>query len=135
TDPSKAAQQLLGTTDSITQGTSLDATNVMGSVAYSATLGTMLEERYKKDDDKEMYHYLKNNGGADQVAMNTVKKINAYVGSEDGNKQLIGIFGSAFEKNGEKVEFNTEKFKELAAGAANGSLSYDDLKAQADAAM
>jgi hypothetical protein len=128
TDPSKAAEKLMGTSDAITQGTSLDAKNVMGTLTYSATLGTMLEEKYKKSDDQDMYHYLKNNGGADQVSMNTERSVRGYLDGQEGRNNLIGLFGGAIEQKGKKFEFNMEKFNELTEGVENGSLTLDSLR-------
>ena len=126
-DTQQGAQMIMGATDQITQGTSLDYQQVASSTGASLYISSLIQDDAEQSDP-QLYDYIKNNGGAGQMGARTEQQIRSFTSSDQGKDYLLGFFGSAFEKEGEDFVFNQQKFDEL----VEGDYSFQELNAMSN---
>lgn len=125
----EAAQAVMQTSDSIVQGTTIDPTVVMESTSENIAYAQQLQDQ-SKDEDPELYHYIKNQGGAKEVGAQYEQTVRGFVESDQGRSMLLGMFASGFDINEEgNFEINEQKMDEL----MSSDLSNTELQAQARA--
>lgn len=124
-DASTGSQLVLGTTDSIVQGTSMDAGNALSSTAHSMFLGSLVESEAKSSGDP-MYNYIKNNGGTGPLSASMEQQVRTFMTGQ-GRDYLLGFFGSAFEKNGDNFTVNRDILNNL----LNGNYTVDEMERMA----
>lgn len=94
----EAAQAVMQTSDSIVQGTNIDATTIASSTTQNIAFAQQIQDKAKEEGNDPLYHYIKNIGGAKAAGPAYEQVARGFIQSDEGTNMLIGMFGSAFEQ-------------------------------------
>lgn len=114
----EAFQQMLETSDQLTSGNSLDASQAMKAAASNTFVTSQLTEQYAAESP-EMKSYIKNNGGEAGVAADMTQRIaGALTNSPEVQNMAMTISAVGLEKGEDGVlRFNQDKLNQaLASG-------------------
>ncbi|MGE7305913.1 hypothetical protein ACQKJG_18990 [Priestia megaterium] len=116
-DPTQASNLLLGQVDQITQGTSLNATDIAQSSSKTLAIAQQVQDDAKEAGDP-IYNYSKNLGGPQQAGAEFDLTARKFAETEFGQTSLLGFYAPAFDLNEETGEFelNQEKMDMLVSG-------------------
>ena len=110
------ANLILSTSDQVTQGTRLDAGNVMRSSSESVFYAQSLQD-WAQVNNEDLYHLIKNSGGGAGVGALMETSGRQYLQSKDGTDYLLGMYASGFDRTEEgSFAVNAERMQELLSG-------------------
>ena len=116
-DSKQLMQSNLEQASELSKGSGIDqakTTSILGEMQY---VTTQLNEQYKNSkEDKALYHYIKNNGGEEQIAYQGADLLINGVDKQEGTilKSVIG-YAAEMDGNG-NLHFDKEKIAKAARG-------------------
>lgn len=112
----EGSQILMQASDNIVAGTSLDPTKIMQSSSQSVFNAQQLQD-WAKENDEDLYHTIKNMGGAGNVGVAMEQAGRNFARSDKGVETLLGMYAAAFEKNEDgSFEINRDMMNQLTSG-------------------
>jgi hypothetical protein len=108
----QSANEVMGTvlnqTDTIVQGTALDAGQVMQGASQSMFIAQRVQDLASQQGDDSTYQYSKNVGGAGNAGAQMDLLARQFLQSESGQSRLRGFFAAGFRMN-EEGEFEIDR--------------------------
>lgn len=122
TSATQGAQAMMNVSDAVVAGTGIAADDIMQSAGYNITSAQLLQDSAKAEGNEELYHFIKNAGGATGFGAAYEQDIRGYAASQQGANMLQTFFGTAFSvgENGQ-VEYDANRMSELLQGNYNAN--------------